>query len=76
MKSNNRTPLVSVFVATYNQQTYIHDCLDGILHQTTNFDYEIIIIDDASTDDNPSIIREYANRFPDKIRPFLLNENY
>ena len=76
MKSDDRTPLVSVFVATYNQQAYIRDCLEGILHQITDFDYEIIIVDDASTDDNPSIIREYANRYPDKIRPFLLNENY
>ena len=76
MKHDDRTPLVSIFVATYNQQMYIHECLEGILRQTTNFNFEVIVVDDASTDNNPSIIREYANRFPDKIRPFLLNENY
>lgn len=69
-------PLVCVYVATYNHLAYIRDCLESILSQTTDFDYEIIIIDDASIDDNPSIISEFTNRLPNKTRPFLLTENY
>lgn len=75
MRDEN-TPLVSIYVATYNHESYIRDCLDGILNQITDFEYEILVIDDASTDNNPDIINEYAQRHPEKIRPFLLKENY
>lgn len=72
----DKTPLVSVYVATYNQEAYIRDCLDGIVKQQTDFPFEVIVVDDASTDSNPEIIKEYAERYPEIIRPVLLNENY
>lgn len=73
---NNEIPLVSIYVATYNQEKYIRDCLDGIVMQQTSFAIEAIVIDDASTDSNPQIILEYAKRYPNIIRPVLLKENY
>lgn len=73
---NNETPLVSIYVATYNQEKYLRDCLDGIVMQQTSFAIEAIVIDDASTDSNPQIILEYAKRYPNIIRPVLLKENY
>lgn len=76
MNNKNCAPLVSVYVATYNQEKYLRDCLDGIVMQKTNFPFEALIIDDCSSDSNPEIIREYARRYPDIIRPFLLKENY
>lgn len=76
MIDNENKPLVSIFVATYNHEKFIHDCLDSILMQKTSFPYEIIVIDDASTDNNINIIKDYADRYPDVIRPFLLSENY
>ena len=50
---------LSVFVVTYNQERYIRQCLDGILMQKVNFDYEVIIGDDCSTDDTGAILDEY-----------------
>lgn len=68
-------PLVSVWVSTYNQEKYIRQCLDGVLMQKVNFAYEIIIGDDCSTDSNQKIIREYAEQYPDIIRPILGKKN-
>lgn len=51
--------LVSVVCTTYNQSKYIRQCLDSLLMQKTNFAYEIIVHDDASTDGTADIVREY-----------------
>ncbi|OCQ54403.1 putative glycosyltransferase EpsE [Photorhabdus australis subsp. thailandensis] len=56
-------PLVSVCVVTYNQEKYITKCLESIVSQETDFDFEIIISDDCSTDRTPDIIKKYANNF-------------
>ncbi|CAQ86419.1 MULTISPECIES: glycosyltransferase family 2 protein [Photorhabdus] len=56
-------PLVSVCVVTYNQEEYITKCLESIVSQETDFDFEIIISDDCSTDRTPDIIKNYANNF-------------
>ena len=61
--SNNNVaqlPLVSICSITYNHEPYIRQCLDGFLMQKTNFKYEIIIHDDASTDGTAEIIKEYT----------------
>jgi len=63
--------LLSISVVTYNQKDYIKQCLDGILMQQTDFKFEIILGEDASTDGTREICKDYANRFPDKIRLFL-----
>lgn len=59
---------VSCHVITYNHINYISKCIDGILMQKTNFDFEIVIGDDVSTDGTREIVKEYASRFPDLIR--------
>jgi glycosyltransferase involved in cell wall biosynthesis len=59
----------------YNQAPYLRQCLDGLVSQKTTFPYEIIIHDDASTDGSVDIIREYLNRFPDKIHAVFQTEN-
>ncbi|EER1950082.1 glycosyltransferase, partial [Escherichia coli] len=41
---------VSVCIISFNQQNYIRQCLDGVFSQKTNFEYEVIIRDDCSTD--------------------------
>mgnify|MGYP002627242301 CR=1 FL=1 len=53
---------LSIFVVTYNQEKFIRQCLDSILMQTVNFDYEVIIGEDCSTDKTPDICDEYAAR--------------
>ncbi len=68
-------PLVSVFCLTYNHAPYIRKALEGILAQKTDFPYEIIIHDDASTDGTADIIREYESRYPGVIIPVYQTEN-
>ena len=60
---SNSMPLVSVICATYNQEKFISQCLEGILMQDTDFEFELIINDDASTDHTADIIREYEQKY-------------
>ena len=72
---NSDTPLVSVRCITYNHEPYIAQALDGFLMQKTNFPFEVIVHDDASTDRTAEIIREYEARFPKIIKPIYETEN-
>ena len=62
--------LVSICCLTYNHEEYLRDTLEGFLMQKVDFPIEILINDDASTDDTAAIVREYAAKYPDLIRPF------
>lgn len=68
-------PNVSVITLTYNQADYIRECIEGILMQKTDFPIELIIHDDASTDGTSDIIKEYAEKYPDIIKPIIQKEN-
>lgn len=70
-----KTPLVSVCCITYNHAPYISQCVDGFLMQKTSFPYEIIINDDCSTDGSVAIIKEYAEKYPDIIKPIYEADN-
>ena len=59
----------------YNHASYIRQCLDGFMMQKTNFLFEVLIHDDASTDGTQEIIREYADRYPELINPIYQIEN-
>ena len=52
----DKTPMVSIIVVAYNQESFIAHALDGILLQEVNFKYEIIVADDSSGDDTVSIV--------------------
>lgn len=69
------TPLVSVSLVAYNASAYIKDAIEGCLMQQTSFPFEIIIHDDASQDQTPQIILDYASNFPDKIIPIIQTVN-
>jgi glycosyltransferase involved in cell wall biosynthesis len=64
-------PIISVCVQTYQHVNYIKQCLDGILNQKTDFDFEILLGEDASKDGTREICMAYAENYPDKIRLFL-----
>ena len=66
---------VSICTLSYNQKDYIAQCLEGMLSQKCDFDFEILIHDDASTDGTDSIIRYYCERYPDIIKPVYETEN-
>jgi glycosyltransferase involved in cell wall biosynthesis len=66
---------VSVYCATYNHETYIAGALNSFLEQETDFKFEIIVHDDASTDGTADIIRQYAERHPEIIRHIIQKEN-
>jgi glycosyltransferase involved in cell wall biosynthesis len=68
-------PVVSVCVQTYQHANYIRDCLDGILMQATDFPFELLLHDDASTDGTVEICREYAEKYPEIIKPIFQKEN-
>ncbi|MFZ3129536.1 MAG: glycosyltransferase family 2 protein [Desulfosporosinus sp.] len=67
--------MVSICCITYNHENFIADAIESFLMQKTDFDYEIVIHDDASTDKTAEIIRKYENKYPNKIRPIYQTEN-
>lgn len=67
--------MVSIRCNTYNHERYIRQCLEGFVIQKTNFRFEAIVHDDASTDGTAAIIREYAEKYPDIIKPIYETEN-
>lgn len=66
---------VSIKCAVYNHEQYIRQCLEGFVMQKTNFRFEAIVHDDASTDGSVAIIREYAEKYPHIIKPIYETEN-
>src|SRR5450756_1052182 len=68
-------PTVSILCITYNHEKFIADAIEGFVKQKTDFEYEIIIHDDASTDKTAEIIRKYQQKYPDIINAVLQTEN-
>ena len=62
------SPLVSVICTNYNKSKWIEQTIRSLLSQKTNFNFEILVIDDASTDDSPGIIQKIYEENLDKIR--------
>lgn len=75
MIENKRPLIATIWCTTYNHEPYIRQCLDGFVMQETNFRYEVIVHDDASTDRTADIVREYAEKHPDVIIPIFETEN-
>ena len=72
---DTRPPMVSIQCFTYNHEPYIRQCLEGFVMQKTNFRIEAIVHDDVSTDGTAAIIREYAEKYPNIIKPIYETEN-
>jgi len=67
--------MVTIRCATYNHEPYIRQCLEGFVMQKTNFLFEAVVHDDASTDKTADIIREFATKYPEIIKPIYQTEN-
>ncbi|MCQ2743335.1 MAG: glycosyltransferase [bacterium] len=66
---------VSIHCITYNHAKFIRQALDGFVMQKTNFKFEVLIHDDASTDGTAEIIKEYEKKYPNIIKPIYQTEN-
>lgn len=66
---------VSVCVVTYNQERYIGQCLQSLVNQKTNFDFEILVADDCSTDNTRAVIQNYVAKYKSLIQPLYHAQN-
>lgn len=73
--NNDDEIMVSICCATYNHEKYISDAIESFLMQETDFKYEILIHDDASTDKTSDIIRYYEEKYPEIIKPIYQTVN-
>jgi glycosyltransferase involved in cell wall biosynthesis len=64
-------PLISIITLTYNHEDYIAECIESVLCQTYE-NWEMIIVDDASTDGTPYLVEQYAKK--DNRIKFIRNE--
>lgn len=69
------TVLVTVVCVTYNQENYIAQALDSFLMQKTDFRFKVFVGEDCGSDRTADIVRDYAERYPDIIVPFIRETN-
>lgn len=71
----NRSPLVSVYMITYNHEQFISKALDSILMQKVNFEYEIVVGEDCSIDNTRKILLQYSEKYPGLFNLVLQKSN-
>lgn len=69
------SPLVSVCITTFNQAHVLAECLEGVLGQSTDFPFEVIVGDDASTDGTRLLLQRMQQAWPDRLRLLLHPSN-
>lgn len=75
MEVTEKKPKVSVCVVTYNQEKYIRQCLQSIVDQETDFDFEVIVSDDCSTDGTRAVVQEFVEKYPGMVKPIFHEKN-
>lgn len=71
----SKEPLLTAIIFTYNHEDSIAKCIESLVNQKTDYPYEIHIWNDASNDNTSDICREYAQKYPNKIRLVVQKEN-
>lgn len=74
-KLANKKPMVSISMLTYNHENYIEQAIKSVLMQEVDFDYQLIIGEDCSTDNTRNVVIKYAEAYPDKIIAILHDKN-
>ena len=72
---NKNEIVVSITCLTFNHAAFIEDAINGFLIQETNFAFEVLINDDASTDNTVEVIKKYAEKYPNIIFPIYQQQN-
>ncbi|UOQ76257.1 glycosyltransferase [Hymenobacter sp. 5516J-16] len=72
---SEQLPLVSVWLITYNHESYIAQAIESVLMQETSFTVELVIGEDFSSDRTREIVQAYKDKYPDRIRLFLSPRN-
>lgn len=67
--------LVSISCTTFNQEPFIRQCFDGFLNQICDFNFEVLVHDDASTDGTQEVIKYYQKKYPHVFKPFIQKKN-
>lgn len=73
--SNTDDVMVSIHCMAFNHEKFIEDAIHGFLIQETSFPFEVLIHDDASTDETTKIIKKYVDKYPNLIKPIYQTEN-
>ncbi|MBQ8724121.1 MAG: glycosyltransferase [Oscillospiraceae bacterium] len=73
--SESNEIMVTVICLAYNHEKFIRKTLEGFVTQKTSFPFEVIVHDDASTENTANIIREIEEKYPDIIKPIYQTEN-
>lgn len=69
------SPKVSVLLLTYNHEKWISQSIESVLMQQTDFDYELVVVEDCSTDRTREIVRDYQQKYPNRVRAVLAERN-
>lgn len=75
MEKRKNDIMVSIFCNAYNHERYIKDAIESMISQITDFKFEILVHDDASSDKTPLIIQDYETKYPDLIKAIYQKEN-
>lgn len=73
--NSTQKPLLAIRTIVYNHKSYLRDYFEGVVMQKTNFPFVAVVHDDCSTDGSTEIIKEYADKYPDIIKPIFEKEN-
>ncbi len=67
-------PAISIAIPMYNVEKYIGACLESILAQTFQ-DFEVVVVDNGSTDNSPAILESYIPKFGGRLKTFRIEKN-
>lgn len=73
---SQQLPMVSICTTTYNRGKYIGQAIESCMMQKTNFQFDMIICDNCSTDNTVAVIESYIQKYPGKIKLLKADKNY
>jgi glycosyltransferase involved in cell wall biosynthesis len=75
VEMTSNAPKVSVIIPVYNLEKFIRPCLESILQQKADFEFEVIVADDASTDGSKEVIKKVKGQYPNIVQVIYQPKN-